>query len=359
MTDIPTSPPEHPEPAPARFRAPASEGRVSMPAGKVLIVMLVCLLSWGLIDAPSLKRSSEAQPLGTRRTVSLWLLNPLATLSNVLQLTKLTDGVSNALGKDPDAAPGGVVAPDPDPLPSGPGTGSPKPTKAPVKTNPIRTPTAANKLRVAVVGDSLAAGLGVFMERVLRPTVTRVTRQGRISTGLAREDYFDWPAAMHQIMDSYDPDLVVVMTGVNDNQGLQSPTGQLETPIGTYEWPQAYEQRVEDFARIAVDGGAHVVWVGMPIVADRDRWPLFQRQNDIFKRVASRTPNMSYVDVWDRFAQPDGGYSAYYRDDGKVELIREADGIHFNGTGYEMVARAAIQAAVDDFGLSTKVVQGD
>ncbi len=359
MTDLPTNSPQHPEHPSTWRHAPASGPRATMPAGKVLIVMLVCLLSWGLIYAPSLKRSSEAQPLGTRRTVSLWLLNPLASISNALQLTKVTDGVASALGKDPNAAPGGAFAPDPDPLPAGIGTGSPKPSKPPKKTNTIRTPTPANKLRVAVVGDSLAAGLGVLLERVLRPTLTRVTKQGRISTGLARQDYFDWPAALQQIMDSYDPDLVVVMMGVNDNQGLQSPDGKLETPIGNYRWPIGYEQRVKDFAQIAVDGGAHVVWVGMPIVSDRDRWPLFQRQNEIFQRVASRTPNMTYVDVWDRFAQPDGGYGAYYRDGNNVELIRESDGIHFNGTGYELVARAAVQAAVDEFGLSTKVEQDD
>ena len=62
-----------------------------MPAGKVLIVMLVSLLSWGpSLRAVSLKRSSEAQPLGTRRTVSLWVLRPLAAISNAMQLTKVT-----------------------------------------------------------------------------------------------------------------------------------------------------------------------------------------------------------------------------------------------------------------------------
>ena len=34
-----------------------------------------------------------------------------------------------------------------------------------------------------------------------------------------------------------------------------TPGGRLETPIGTYEWPQGYEDRVEEFTRIAVDGG--------------------------------------------------------------------------------------------------------
>ncbi len=355
MSDAPTPRTRTRPPPTAPSRTPVRKGLRTMPAGKALVVMLVCLLVWGFIDAPSLKRSSEAQPLGARRTVSLWILNPLAAVSNVLQLTKVTDAVSHALGRDPNAAPGGVVAPDPDPLPTG--IGSPKPTKVPVKTDPIRTPTPTNKLRVAVVGDSLAAGLGVYLERALRPALTRVTKQGRISTGLSREDYFNWPVALKQIMDGYRPDLVVVMTGVNDNQGLLTPDGHMQTPIGTYEWPKAYEQRVEDFTKIAVDNGAHVVWVGLPIVSDKDRWPLFQRQNDIFERVAAHTPNVTYVDVWDRFATPDGDYSAYYRDDGKVELIRESDGIHFNGTGYEMVADAAVQAAIDAFDLTPDVLQ--
>jgi uncharacterized protein len=355
MSDGPRPPTRTRPPATAPARPPAKPGLRTMPAGKVLIVMVVCLLVWGFIDAPSLKRSSEAQPLGTRRTVSLWILNPLAAISDGLQLTRVTDTVSSALGRDPNAAPGGVIAPAPDALPTG--AGSPKPTKVPVKTDPIRTPTPANRLRVAVVGDSLASGLGVSIERVLRPALTKVTKQGRISTGLSRPDYFDWPAALKQIMDGYRPDLVVVMTGVNDNQGLLSPDGHLQTAVGTYEWPRAYEQRVEDFTRIAVDNGAHVVWVGLPIVSDKDRWELFQRQNDIFERVAANTPNVTYVDTWDRFATPDGSYSAFYRDDGKVELIRESDGIHFNGTGYEMVADAAVQAAIDEFDLTPKVLQ--
>lgn len=333
-----------------------------MPAGMVLVVFLVCMLTWTLIYAPSLKRASLAQPLGLRRTVSLWVLAPLAAISNVVQLTKVTDGISSALGRDPSAGPGGGIAPNPDPLPPDSVSGSPAPAKPPervVKTDAIRRPTAAEKLRVAVVGDSLAAGLGVLMERVLRPTLSRVARYGQISTGLSRPDYFDWPAALRQIESGGRPDLVVVMTGVNDNQGLTTAGGRLDTPIGTVEWPRAYERRVEGFARIAVDGGAHVVWVGLPIVSDRDRWPLFQRQNDIFERVAARVPNMAFVDTWDRFATPDGDYTAFLHDDGNVEEIRESDGIHFNGTGYDIVARAVVEAAVDEFRLTPRVVQDD
>ena len=62
----------------------------------------------------------------------------------------------------------------------------------------------------------------------------------------------------------------------------------------------------------AVDGGAHVAWVGLPIVDDKDRWPVMQRQNEIFEQVIDRTPNALYVDTWDRFATPDGDYTDFY-----------------------------------------------
>jgi hypothetical protein len=54
-----------PDPDELVDHAPA--GRRGMPAGSVLIVMLVCLLMWGVLYAPELKRSSEAQPSGLRR----------------------------------------------------------------------------------------------------------------------------------------------------------------------------------------------------------------------------------------------------------------------------------------------------
>ncbi len=330
-----------------------------MPAGRVLIVILVALIVWALLYAPSLKRASEAQPLGTRRTVSLWVLRPLAAISEGLQLRAATDGIARALGRDPDAAPGGAIdVPDPEDIPTiGPSASvSPTPDEPVVEDSKIRRPTPQDKLRVVVVGDSLAAGLGVYLEREFRPALVRVSRQGRISTGLSRLDYFDWMTAMHEIEDSFRPDLVVVMIGDNDNQSLQSPGGQTVAEIGSFEWPSGYEERVEEFTRIGVDGGAHVAWVGLPIVQKKDRWPVMQRQNDIFERVVDATPNALYVDTWDRFATRDGDYTPFYWTDGNVELVRATDGFHFNPRGYELVAQAVGDAVVEQFRLTRAAI---
>ena len=51
-----------------------------------------------------------------------------------------------------------------------------------------------------------------------------------------------------------------------------------------------------------------------------------------------------------------GGYTAYYRDGDDVELIRESDGLHFNAIGYELLARAVLDAAQEEFELTPRVV---
>ncbi len=332
-----------------------------MPAGRVLIVILVALVVWGFLYAPSLERASESQPEGTRRTVSLWVLKPITAVSDFLQVTRVTDGAIEALGRDPAAAPGGTISvPEPEDVPTlGPSvSASPTPTEPVTENTKIRHPTPGNKLRVVVVGDSLAAGLGVYLEREFRPALVRVSRQGRISTGLSRLDYFDWMSAMRQIEKGFRPDLVVVMVGDNDNQNLQTPGGEVVAEIGSFQWPKAYQERVDEFTRIAVDGGAHVAWVGLPIVDRKERWPVMQRQNDIFERVVDKVPNATYVDTWDRFATRDGEYTPFYWQDGQAELVRAGDGFHFTPAGYELIAQAVVDVLTEEFQLAPKTLSG-
>ena len=210
-----------------------------MPAGRVLVVMLVCLLLWGFLFAPTMERAADASPDGTRRSVALAILRPFVAINDALQITKLTDAVEQALGRDPNEAPGGGIVVPPEPLPSQPGDDGDHGDGGDVHIKgPIRKPTGTNKLRVVVVGDSLASGFGVYLERVMKPSLVRVSRQGRISTGLARPDYFDWPVALSEIVDNFRPDLIVVMLGENDNQALRDAAGHEETPVGTFDWPQ-------------------------------------------------------------------------------------------------------------------------
>jgi hypothetical protein len=338
-----------------------------MPAGRVLVVILVTLLTWTFMYAPTLKRAAEASPIGVRRTLSLTVLTPIAAVSDFLALDELAEVVERAVGGDPERS-GGAFVPPPEDIPlapngeedqgPGPGDGGEGKDGGPAEvTQPIRRPTPSRKLRVVVVGDSLAAGLGYFAERVFRSKLVRVSRQGRISTGLARPDYFNWPVAMRRIVDAFDPDLVIVMLGENDHQSLVTIRGMREAQIGTSEWPPAYRKRVLLMMRIATSQGAKVVWAGLPISTDRVLWQHSRIENAVFEYASSITPGVAYFDAWERFRDPEGGYTAYLQEEGRVTLVRAGDGLHFNAIGYTIVAREIAELAAEQFGLPSRTFE--
>jgi hypothetical protein len=340
-------------------------GRRLMPAGRVLVVLLVSLLTWTFLYAPMMKRAAEASPLGARRTISLAVLTPIAAVSEWIGLDELAGTIERAVGRD-RGRPGGAFVPPPEDIPlapeedpegNGPDGGGNGGDGSVGGSESIRIPTATRRLRVAIVGDSLAAGLGYFAERVFRPRLVRVSGQGRISTGLARPDYFNWPVAMRRIVNRFDPDLVIVMLGENDHQSLQDVHGNREAQIGTSAWPPGYRERVLSMMRIATSRGGKVVWAGLPISADFRLREHSRRQNDIFRFASSISDDVVYFDAWERFRDPDGGYTAYLREGKRVILIREGDGLHFNAIGYTIVAREIAKLAAEEFGLSRKTFE--
>ncbi len=372
---------DDPEPRPA---APGS-GRRTMTAPRALLTIVVCLVTWGLLFSPVLERSAESGRVGARRTAALAVLRPLAAISNALSVGGTTDAVMRALGRDPDAPAGGeLVLPDFDlpPLPSLQPKTSPSPAPSPeAETHSgapslskgsngptpspdpepalgqIRNPTEADKLRVAIVGDSLSQGLGPAVARLFDADVSRVLPLGRQSTGLARQDYFNWRAAMRKIVTEFRPDLVFVMLGSNDDQA-QITAGGDSVRLGSTAWVEGYRERATEFLEEATSAGTRVVWVGIPVVAERQRWEFYRRVNDIYEDVAlDAGPLATYVDAWRLFQGRDGGYTAYlWNDRGDLQQMRAGDGLHFTPTGYGYLGRSAIQAAAEAFGLPQKAV---
>jgi uncharacterized protein len=363
-------PPEPPEPRRASAR-------------DVFVTIVVCLSLWALLAAPLLQRSAEAGPVGARRSAALALLRPLVAISDGLFLTRATGSIERALGRDPDKAPGGELTLPAFALP--PAEFEPRPTDAaptggphPAETSPpahessegsgeapaeepagataLRTPTRSNKLRVAVIGDSLSQGLGPAIERGLNPSVVRVLSLGRQSTGLSREDYFNWEAGMRQIVEEFRPDLVFVMLGSNDAQAQISRDGT-SIPVGSAQWVEGYRERAANLLREATRAGTHVVWVGIPIVEERQRWDFYRRVNDIYRDVASADPLGTYVDTWTPFEGRDGGYTTFGRNErGDLVEVRASDGVHFTPSGYTFLGRLAIRAADQAFGMPDKAV---
>jgi uncharacterized protein len=321
------------------------DGRRLQPAGEALIALLVALLLWTIIEAPRLKEAAEVAPFGARRTAALVVLTPLAAVSEAVGLGALTRAVEGILGSEQ----GDLTAPEPpEPLPT---ITAPPPSPGQQVPGPFRDPRPGNRLRVVVVGDSLAVGLARTIGAGMDPDQVRVVNQARLATGLARSDAFDWPAEVARIAEQFQPDLVVVLIGSNDAQSIVSP-GRRPIPTATIEWVRAYRQQIDELITAATSRGARVAWVGLPTMQEPSRRQWARRLNEHYRTQVRASEGAIYVDTFTRFSRPDGSYAAYLRGDrGNVVQVREPDGVHFTYTGYTMVADLLFERLRQVWGL--------
>jgi hypothetical protein len=353
--------------------------RRTIAAGRVLGALLVCFLVWGLLDARPLKRSAEASPLGARRSAALFVLRPLARISGGLGIDWLGRNIERGLGGNPDAPPGGAAlgpggvdvgsAPPPaggNPLPGPPpGTepevppeSSPTPKAptvvvGPVQLPPLRRPSEAAPLRVLVLGDSLAAELGQALQRRLGSELFRVTVDGRISTGLARSDYFNWPAEVHADVVRYRPELVVAMFGANDNQSIYLGGGHWAYWWQRATWIRAYHARVSQIMRAGTAGGARLAWVGIPITqSSAIPWYKASLFDSVYRGAAPKLKGVLYYDSWHLFVNRSGKFSAFLPDQkGHFQLMRMPDGVHMTVAGNDYLVVNFLDALRTSWGL--------
>jgi lysophospholipase L1-like esterase len=298
--------------------APPGDGRARASWLRVLALGAGAFAVWFLLFAPSLQHNAQVSPVGTRRTVSLDLVGPVAALSRGLQLSHIVSltGRSNRL-------PGGTV---------GLTTSGPRPT----------LPTAANPLRVLIVGDSIGLDMGGPLQSDLAGTgVVSAALDARESTGLTRPDYFNWPAELTADLKSVQPQVVVVMIGANDPQDFLGPP---DVPYTSPQWNTLYAQRVAQFMQIAQGGGSLVVWVGMPPMQNPGLSAQMSDVNAVVQHQAALAdPPVVYVSTWKSLGTAQGGYTAFVTNAaGQIVNVRAPDGTHLTTGGGQVAAQQVI-----------------
>jgi hypothetical protein len=327
------------------------DGRVRLPWTRVLLFGVLAFAVWFLLFAPTLHHNAQVSPVGKRRTVSLDVTGPVAALSRDLGLSRIVSstGRSNRL-------PGGTVGltisgPHPDKpktKPSTtPGVGTGASTTTTTLPNP-KEPTAANPLRVLIVGDSIGLDMGGALQSDLAGTgVVNAALDGRESTGLTRPDYFNWPGELTADLKSAAPQVVVIMIGANDAQDFLGPP---DTPYASPKWNGLYAQRAAQFMQIAASTGAAVVWVGMPPMQNPGLSAQMADINTLDQQqAASAKPPVTFVSTWKSLGTPTGGYTAFVTNAaGQIVNTRTPDGIHLTPGGSQVVAQQVIAQLVSD-----------
>ncbi|MFP5240092.1 MAG: DUF459 domain-containing protein [Acidobacteriota bacterium] len=193
---------------------------------------------------------------------------------------------------------------------------------------------------LVVVGDSISISLGSELEKMVaeKPGL-RFARLGKVSSGLARPDFFDWDRHMEDMARRHRPDAVVVMLGTNDNKHLRNPDGSQVT-YRSPEWERGYAARVRRIIEICrtYNPDATVFWMGSPVTADGDLNRDLRHINALVRRTVSSQKDCYYVDTWSLFSAQDGGFAFSKPDVENGATLRARDGIHMTTAGAQALA---------------------
>jgi hypothetical protein len=242
---------------------------------------------------------------------------------------------------------------------------------------------------VVVVGDSMADWLGYGLdENYADQTEIGVERKIRASSGLVRYDAkneaMDWPQAAKEALSNENPNVIVVMLGLNDRlplrdkaqaqpkrngepaQGANQSTGQAsqdkaappadteappqtagqtesQRPGGPYDfhtdqWATLYAKRIDAMITVLKSKRVPVIWVGLPAIRGTKATSDMSYLDELYRERAERA-GIVYVDIWDGFVDEDGVYAVQGPDfEGQTRRLRTADGVHFTKAGAVKIA---------------------
>lgn len=287
------------------------------PAGQALAVLAIGLLVGALLNADRLDATARTQPFGWQRSWATGVTGPIKAISDATRFNRPRRVVSEAAGNE--------LAPPPQDtktVVTAPPIAATTTTAAPT----YRAATASDPLRILVAGDSLMGWIGPALTEALDGRPITIAEDFEIGTGLARPDKTNWPAQLAADMDRYDPEVVVIGFGGNDDVDMLVD-GRL-VPVQTDEWAAEYQRRVAQVLNVVEKPGRTLYWIGLPITTRAHieaSAPLMARAEKV--EIAAR-PWAHYVDTHPTLT-PDGTFTAYLPDgSGGQVKVRADDGVH-------------------------------
>jgi hypothetical protein len=217
-------------------------------------------------------------------------------------------------------------------------------------------PTADNPTRVYIVGDSDAGTFGPYLQELVDGTTVATTQLNyKVSSGLARPDFYNWPDELAAALPAVDPDIIVATFGGNDAQGLSAFQEELEFVVGDpvsneAEWTTEYTKRAGDVMDLLLEDERTVIWVGIPNDDNPDVTARLAIQDRAAKAAADARPGVTFIDTWARFSGREGNWAEFVIDprDGEGKDVRADDGFHLNVNGAEILALDIAQVVRDD-----------
>jgi hypothetical protein len=228
-----------------------------------------------------------------------------------------------------------------------------QPPEVPARIPPVRAISAIAPLTLWTIGDSTAQALGRLLEANFdgNPSVsTRTIHQN--STGLSRQDFYDWPAALPALLADGAPDAVVVSLGDNDAQALQPQGSSSFVDVGSPQWIEEYSRRLAAFVDQLTAAGARVYVVGQPVMREPGFDGRISVVDSAYRALAAANPDITYIDSRALLGDDAGGYTDTLPGPGGPVSVRNSDGIHLSLEGARWMARVVGRMVAADYAVA-------
>lgn len=322
------------------------------PAGRALVIMVAALVLAMLVNADALVARAERQPPGRARDRALAVWHPVQDVSHALQLHRVRQLADRMVGGDDDE--GTAPARDTRRRPAdddareattttAPEAGAAEAAPAAVE---LRTPTAHDPLRLWVGGDSMAQVFGPALATAAGATgLVEPTVHYEMASGLTRPDYFDWPVALSADVAADDPEVLVVVFGVNDGQGIVLPDGTPVPDVADPRWSTEYRRRVADLMDDLRADDRLMLWVLLPPMRDAGYGGRMAVVTQAVEAEAASRPWVVRVDAGASVADTSGAFAESVADAAGAPVdVRLDDGIHLTEAGAARLAAQVMEA---------------
>ena len=216
----------------------------------------------------------------------------------------------------------------------------PRSRKSYITRRPPRPPAIAkleNASRVLVIGDFQAKALSEGLEKAFEQVAgVAIVQRTNGSSGLVRDDYYDWPETLPGILDETKPAIAVVMVGSNDRQPLRA--GKKRIAVHSDPWVAEYAKRAGEIAQAVRSRGIPLGWVGAPAYKSAAMSTDILAINGIVRTIVGDAGG-EFIDIWDGFVDENGKF-IYTGSDikGQQVRLRTKDGIRMTKAGRRKLA---------------------
>ena len=237
---------------------------------------------------------------------------------------------------------GGGSQARPEPKAEAPVVRSSRPKKKTVSRAPAPPPVPEvekleNARKILVVGDFMAGGLAEGLTAAFSesPGVVVVDRSNG-SSGLVRDDFYNWPQELPALLAEHQPAVVVMLIGSNDRQQLVIDGNRED--VRSSAWTSEYERRTRAVIETVATSRVPLVWVGLPAFQSSSMTTDIVAFNGAYRTMAARA-NAEFVDIWDGFVDEQGKFVFTGSDiNGQQVRLRGSDGINLTRAGKRKIA---------------------